>query len=141
MAVPTASGSEAIHSASFEDVCNEGQVIITGEQHHIYTVLSVIVQCVGVHASANTIELYLVGYDSNGGTSAQSIHLAKWTGVANETFVFSDRFSFFGYEPSSNSQAARVAQAGSTAQQLQIYTPNTDCKIDCHVSFIDQNWS
>ena len=141
MAVPTASGSEAIHSASFEDVCNEGQVIITGEQHHIYTVLSVIVQCLGVHASANLIELYLLGYDSNGGASGQACHLARWTGVVNETFVFNDKFSFFGYEPSSNSQAARVAQAGSVAQQLHIYSPNTDCKFDCHVTYIDQNWT
>jgi len=140
MAVPTASGSEALHSASFEDVNNEGQVLIHGVKHHIYTVLSVIVQCMGVHASANQIELYLVGYDSNGGTSAQPIHLAKWIGVLNETYVFNDKFSFFGYEPSSNSQAARVAQAGTTAQQLQLYSPNTDCKFDCHITYIDQNW-
>lgn len=141
MALPTGSGTETIHSALFEDIISTPVDLITGVQHHVYTVLSVIVCVQAVHASANQITFNLVGYDSKAGASGETITLAVWDGVLNETFVWNDKFSFNGYEPSSNTQAARAAQAGSTAQKLQIDTEDSSCKIDVTVTYIDQDWS
>ena len=52
MAIPNASGVEVIRTALFEDVVNVNQKIIIGEQHHIYTILSVTAFCVAVDATA-----------------------------------------------------------------------------------------
>ena len=141
MAVPTGSGTETVHSGLFEDIISTPFDLITGVQHHVYTVLSVIVCCRAVHASANQITFKLVGYDSKAGASGENIILALWDGVLNETFVFNDKFSFNGYEPDANTQIARAAQAGSAAQKLQISTEDSSCKIDVAVTYIDQDFS
>ena len=141
MAVPTGSGTETVQSVLLEDVNASQVTIIQGVQHHIYTVLSVTVNCRSVHASLNSIALYLKGYDSHAGTTDQYVYLANWIAVQDETFVWNDKFSFFGYEPSSNTQAARAAQAGSAAQKLQLNTAHADCKVDITCTFIDQDWS
>tara|TARA_R100001082_G_C4352078_1_gene155012 strand:+ start:302 stop:733 length:432 start_codon:yes stop_codon:yes gene_type:complete len=143
MAVPTGSGTETLHSALFEDVANSAVDLITGVQHHIYTVLSVTARCVGVDSSTSnrTVYLYITGYDSTAGASAQTIYLANWQAVDGETFVWNDKISFFGYEPSSNTQSARAAQAGSTAQYLKMLTADADTKLDVTCTYIDQDWS
>ena len=141
MAVPTGSGTETVHSALFEDIISTPVDLITGVQHHVYTVLSVIVCCRAVHASANQIGLKLIGYDSLAGTSGENIILAIWDGVLNETFVWNDKFSFNGYAPNANTQIARAAQAGTDAQKLQIDTEDSSCKIDVTVTYIDQDFS
>ena len=141
MAVPTGSGPETVHSALFEDIISTPVDLITGVQHHVYTVLSVIVCCRAVHASENEISFNLVGYDSKAGASGENIVLAVWQGALNDTFVWNDKFSFNGYEPNANTQIARAAQAGSVAQKLQIGTEDSSCKIDVTVTYIDQDWS
>ena len=141
MAVPTGSGTETVQSVLLEDVNASQTTIIEGVQHHIYTVLSVTINCRSVHASSNDMALYLKGYDSAAGESDQYIYLANWVGVLDQTFVWNDKFSFFGYEPSSNTQAARAAQAGSTSQKLQLNTSNAACKVDITCTYIDQDWS
>ena len=76
------------------------------------------------------------------GASAQNNHLFRVQAMpAHSTFVFNDKFSFFGFEPSSNSAAARVAQASSTPQYLKIATEEANMKIDVTVTYIDQDWS
>lgn len=140
MALPTGPGTETIHSALFEDIISTPVDLITGVQHHVYTVLSVIV-CTRAVGSYNEITFKLVGYDSKAGASGENIILALWQGVVGETFVWNDKFSFNGYEPSSNTQVARAAQAGSTAQKLQISTEDSSCKIDVTVTYIDQDFS
>jgi hypothetical protein len=140
MALDTSAGTETLHSALFEDVNTTPVSLITGVQYHIYTVLSVTARKVGNSGTSNNVSLHFTGYDSTAGTSAQPIELAYWTAATTgETFVFNDKFSFNGYEPSSNTQAARAAQAGSVAQYLKIYTSHADCKLDVTVTFIDQN--
>ena len=143
MAIPSGSGTETIHSVLMEDVSSTTQTLITGVQHHIYTVLSITIRTVGVHATAgnNDVNIYLTGYDSVAGASGENINLLNYTAVNKNTFVWNDKFSFFGYEPSSNTQVARAQQAGSTPQYLKIETGHADCKIDVTCTFIDQDWS
>jgi len=139
MALNTSAGTETLHSAHFEDVNTATVSLITGVQHHIYTVLSVIVRKVVNSGTSNDVTLFFTGYDSNAGTSAQTLHIAMWELGSEETYVFNDKFSFNGYEPSSNTQAARAAQAGSVAQYLKLTTSHADCKVDVTVTYIDQN--
>ena len=143
MAVPTGGGTETIHSVLMEDVNATTQTLITGVQHHIYTVLSITIRTVGVHAttSNNDVNVYLVGYDSVAGATGENINLLNYTAVNKNTFVWNDKFSFFGYEPSSNTQLARAAQGSNTPQYLKIETGHADCKIDVTCTFIDQDWS
>lgn len=139
MALVTSAGTETLQCAFFEDVDDTAVSLITGVQHHIYTVVSVIARKVSNSGSSNNVDLYFTGYDSNAGDSGVTIYLAKWEMGSEETFVFNDKFSFNGYEPSSNTQAARAAQAGTTAQYLKILTSHADCKVDVTVTYIDQN--
>ena len=83
----------------------------------------------------------LTGYDSAGSASAQVINVFQYTPVVGETFVYNDKFSFFGYEPSSNTQAARAAQAGSAAQHLYILTGGSGTAVDVVCTFIDADFS
>ena len=139
MAIARGAGTEIIRTAMFEDVAGAGtKNLIIGEQHHIYTVLSIVMYTVN---AAGYIDLMLNGYDSNGGTTAQDIVILSRTLVAAETFVWNDKFSFFGYEPSSNTQLARAAQGSNTPQYLKVETGSTDCKVDVTCTFIDQDWS
>ena len=50
MAVPTGSGTETLHSHMFADV-DAPQTLIYGVQHHVYTVLSVIIHCNALDAT------------------------------------------------------------------------------------------
>ena len=139
MALVTTAGTETLHSALFEDINTSAVSLITGVQHHIYTVLSVIVKKVSNSGTSNDIALYITGYDSTAGASGETISLARVDLASEETFVFNDKFSFNGYEPNANTQAARALQAGSTAQYLKIETSHADCKVDVTVTYIDQN--
>ena len=141
MAVPTGSGTETIHSGLFEDVNSSATSIITGVAHHIYTVLSVIVCCKGVHASTNDVHLRISGYDRVQPLTASDITLAIWTATLNSTFVWNDKFSFFGSEPAANTQVGAAAQGTATAQYLKISTDASACKVDVTVTFIDQDWT
>ena len=144
MAIPTGSGTETIHSVLMEDVSATTQTLITGVKHHIYTILSITLRTVGVHSTAgsnNDVNVYLTGYDSVAGASGENINLLNYNAVNKSTFVWNDKFSFFGYEPSSNTQLARAAQGSNTPQYLKIETGSTDCKVDVTCTFIDQDWS
>jgi len=141
MAVPTGSGTETLHSSLFEDVANSAQSIITGVQHHTYSVLSILMNCTGMHEDTNDVRVYLVGYDRTAGASAQEIQLLRWDANLYETFTWNDRFSFFGKEGGANTQAGAAAQAGSAVQYLKVVTGHADCKVDVTCTYIDQDWS
>ena len=93
------------------------------------------------------INLNVTGYDSNGGTTAQEIVLLSRTIVAGETFVWNDKFSFNGYEPTNftgpmddtTKQNAIADQGSSVAQKLRIYLSNASADLDIIVTYIDQN--
>ena len=151
MAIRNGSGGEVIRTALFEDVVNVNQKIIIGEQHHIYTILSVTAFCVAVDATAanNVFNLTIMGWDSLGGATEQRIFLARQQLAIDETFVWNDRVSFYGTEPSGFSgtlndatkQDLLQAQGTTTYQWAECWTEDADCKVDVTVSFIDQDWS
>ena len=145
MAIARGAGTEIIRTAMFEDVAGAGtKNLIIGEQHHIYTVLSVLMYTVN---AAGYIDLMINGYDSNGGTTAQDIVILSRTLVAAETFVWNDKFSFNGFEPTNftgpmddtTKQNAIADQGSSVSQKLNIYLSNSSADLDIIVTYIDQN--
>ena len=74
MAIARVAGTEILRAHHFEDM-DQATVIIVGVQHHIYTVLSLIVCARALDSTTDTAQLYLTGYDSHSGASAQNIHI------------------------------------------------------------------
>ena len=151
MAISRGAGTEIIRSISLEHVTNIATPLIVGVQHHIYTVLSVIVYNETIAVAGTQNVMYLnTAFDAYGGASGQAVYIFnQTTGAVKETFVWNDKFSFNGFEPnwSGASGAMTTAaeqdliadQGGSTAQSLMIYSSNDNNKIDVHCTFIDQN--
>jgi len=147
MAIARGAGTEIIRSAHFEAITNTGRSLIVGVQHHIYTVLSIIVNARALNASGDFIELYFSAYDSHEGTTAQSHYIFhEGFSAVNQTFVWNDKFSFNGYEPvnftgpmdDATKQDAIADQGSGVAQILKAYG-SASCEFDLHLTFIDQN--
>ena len=146
MAIAQGAGTEIIRSAMFADV-DGGQKLILGEQHQIYTVLSIIVYCNGLNATTDTCIIRMVGWDNHAGAGAAEPVLCLANPQANETWVWNDKFSFNGYEPTGMSgtlsttaeQTALAAQGGSVAQSLEVSPTHTDDDYDIFITYIDQN--
>ena len=62
MAIVRTAGTEIIRTAYFEEVANTDQKIIIGEQHHIYTVLSIVLM--SITYTAGSVYIYFKGYDA-----------------------------------------------------------------------------
>jgi len=152
MAIARGAGTEIIRTASFEDIVNNAaskNTLIMGEQHHIYTVLSVIIYCVSVASTKSTAYMHLIGYDANGCDSGQNIQILEQPMSATETFVWNDRFSFNGTEPtdslttpgidSAADQDLIADQATTTPQQLVFYSAASSETFDVSITYIDQN--
>ena len=113
----------------------------------IYTQYSIIVLCTATQAATNKIYFRLKGYDSKGGTTAQEHHIFRYTMVANETFVWNDKFSFNGHEPTDfagpmddvTKQNAIADQGSSVAQFLACSATHTSDACDIGITYIDQN--
>ena len=149
MAVPTGSGTETVHSHLFADVDGD-QTLILGVQHHIYTVLSVVVHCNALNAATDEIVLNLIGYDSHAGSTGGTMTFLKQNIAVGQTFVWNDRFSFNGSEPSdfasggltvAADQIALAAQGTSTAQYLQAQVTNAGDDFDVLVTYIDNDFT
>ena len=149
MAIARGAGTEIIRSAYFEDV-DAVQALIVGEQHHIYTVLSIIVYCAAVDAGTDTAQCYLTGYDSHGGDTAQNVWLFTQNIQVDKTFVWNDKFSFNGFEPTNftgpmddaTKQNAIADQGSSVAQKLMFTMTSADGGGQNYmvgISYIDQN--
>ena len=150
MAIARGAGTEIIRSAHFEDIDN-AQALIIGEQHHIYTVLSIIVCARALDATTDVAQCYLTGYDSHAGETGQSIHIFSHNIQVDETFVWNDKFSFNGYEGAdfasggltiAADQDKLADQAGGAAQKLMFTCTSADDggqDYDVHITFIDQN--
>ena len=145
MAISRGAGTEIIRTAMFEDVAGVGtRDLIIGEQHHIYTVLSVVMYTVN---AGGYINLNVTGYDSYGGTTDQEIVLLSRTLVAAETFVWGDKFSFNGYEPTNftgplddtTKQNAIADQGSGVAQFLACSATHASDLCDIGITYIDQN--
>jgi len=147
MAISRGAGTEIIRCAEFEYIAGSttAQKLIFGVQHHIYTVLSIVV--VSVTATTN-LKCFLVGYDAVGGTTAQYMHYFN-TGAmsADATFVWNDKFSFNGFEPTDfagpmdnlTKQDAIADQGSGVAQYLNADTTHAGDDLDIHITYIDQN--
>ena len=149
MAIVRTAGTEIIRSALFEERTGEGNhTLIYGVQHHIYTVLSVIICTAGISSTAHYARLLLYGYDSFGGSPTQEIKIWQGSIVENTTFVWNDKFSFNGCEPTNFSnpmddatkQDAIADQGQNTAQKLMFYnSAASGSQYDITLTYIDQN--
>ena len=151
MAIARGAGTEIIRAHHFT-IVNANQKLIIGEQHHVYTVLSIVVYCALIDSTTDKIMVRLVGFDSHGGSSAQEPIIFNANPQAGETFVWNDKFSFNGFEPTGASgsfgagdaaadlayQNAIADQGGSAVQSLEAI-PETDANYSITVTFIDQN--
>ena len=147
MAIARGAGTEIIRSIHLEGLGNSSKGLIFGAQHHIYTVLSIIVHATGLNADRDYVLCKLEGYDTLGGTTAQPIHIFHQDMSVNETYVFNDKFSFNGHEPTDFTsgldsivkQDAIADQGSSVAQKLYIVGEHGSDDFDVLCTFIDQN--
>ena len=148
MAIARGAGTEIIRSAHFEDIDSDNEVLIYGVQHHIYTVLSVIIYCETLQASGNYFQLSFTGYDSKAGTTDQAIILMQHDfAAAEETFVWNDKFSFNGHEPvdfagpidSIAKQDAIADQGSAVPQKFRGKSENASDVFEVTVTYVDQN--
>ena len=154
MAISRGAGTEIIRSTTFEDVNDTVCPLIIGEQHHIYTVLSIVLYANSVNTDGSDYAtIYLVGYDSyttgnEAASSAEEIQVGRWLNMTDfTTFVFNDKFSFTGYEPTNftgpmddaTKQNAMADQGSSVAQKLYVKTNHSSTVIDGVCTYIDQN--
>ena len=144
MAISRGAGTEIIRSASFEQVESTAQTLIQGVQHHIYTVLSILFFNTG---GTDKGTLQLIGYDSYTGTTAEEINLFNVECAAGETFIWDNKFSFNGYEPTNftgamdgaDDQDAIADQGSGVAQYLKFFSTSNSTGWDVHITYIDQN--
>ena len=116
MAVPTGSGTETLHSHFFENV-DGTQTLIYGVQHHVYTVLSVIVYCEVLNATTDFGYLQMKGYEAHDTSgSGSTMILARFNPQVGETYVWNDKFSFNGTEPSGTAALSAAVQILIAAQ-------------------------
>ena len=147
MAIARGAGTEILRSINLEDVDSTDRILIFGVQHHIYTVLSIIANATALNADTDFITAYLTGYDSLEGTTAQTINIFKQDMSVAQTYVWNDKFSFNGTEPTdfagpmddATKQDAIADQATSTATLLKIGAEHASDNIDVICTFIDQN--
>ena len=147
MATVRTAGTEIIRSAHFEEIDDTETKLIIGEQHHIYTVLSIIIMAHAKQAAANQLYLYLKGYDSKAGTTATTMRIFEEVMPVAGTYVWNDKFSINGYEPTdftgpmddATKQNAIADQGSSVSQYLYIASQNAADDYDVHITYIDQN--
>jgi len=149
MAIARGAGTEIIRCHHFEAINDTQQELIIGEQHHIYTVLSVIISA-NAATAGDAVYINLTGYDATAGDSAQTnIRVMKWViPAAGDIFVWNDKFSFNGYEPvdfgspplSTAAEQNAIADQGSgIAQKLGMVASDNAVGVEVHITFIDQN--
>ena len=147
MAVPTGSGTETIHSHFFEDV-DAIQTLIYGVQHHVYTVLSIIVYCNALNATTDFGYIQIKTYDNHTSSgSGSTMHLARFNIQVGETYVWNDKFSFNGTEPSGTAvltaavQLLIAAQGTATVQELQFTMTHATDDYNINITYLDQDWT
>jgi len=147
MAIAQGAGTEIIRCASFHD-CSSAtdSIIIMGEQYHIYTILNITLHASGSYTPF-WVQGVIHGYDADNGVSGVNMTVFRQTIVQYETFVWDNKFSFNGAEPTdygssaftSANQTAIAAQAQNTAQYFWIETGSASDSFEAHITFIDQN--
>ena len=148
MAISRGAGTEIIRFAHFADVdADADRNLLIGEQHHIYTILSIIIYCNALNATTDCCFLRSNFYDTITGAQVEAtIFMAN--PQPGETYVWNDKFSFggslptdFGSPPLSTvaEQDAIADQGDSTAQFLHLYCSHASDDYDVNITYIDQN--
>jgi len=146
MAIVRTAGTEIIRSVCMQDV-DGTQELIVGVQHHIYTVLSIILECQAKQAVTNKFKFYLQAWDAHAGSSGETVYIVDSKIQVGETYVWGDKFSFNGYEPTGISGSMNTAaeqdaiadQEGSAVQKLIFTCDNPADNYDIICTYIDQN--
>ena len=152
MAIARGAGTETLRSHIFNAV-NGTQKLIIGEQHHIYTVLSITIYTIALNASTDTCGVRFVCWEGHAGTTVGEPVLFKANPQVGETYIWNDKFSFNGYEPvnfgtnsitaaplsAADQQDAIADQGSSVAQELRLFTQNGADSGHITVTYIDQN--
>ena len=153
MAIARGAGTEVLRTQHFEYVASNQTdlVLIHGVQHHIYTVLSIIVH---YHTQNDPLLCWLKAANCTGeGTfSAQQIRIFKTQPTSgnmpvDETFVWNDKFSFNGTEgtaftgtiDSAADQNLIADQATTTSQYLRCTKGHNNDQWHLNITYIDQN--
>ena len=149
MAISRGAGTEILRCYAGDDLDSSSRIIIKGVQHHIYTVLNITVYANAIQAAGNYCRSFLYGYDSIGGTANASIIIFRQDMQLYQTFVWNDKFSFYGGQPvdfagplddaTKQNALADQNEASATAQQLYLDTEHADDNFHVLCSFIDQN--
>ena len=150
MAIARGAGTEIIRCVNLTDMDASGwHSLIIGEQHHIYTVLSIVVFAHYMAVNGGALQLRLVGWDAKNATSGTVIQLLEHPMNESETFVWDNKFSFNGYAPvdwgsdamdSIADQNAIADQGHATAyQSLQCLAGHTNDEMHVVCTYIDQN--
>ena len=147
MAIARGAGTEIIRSIHLNDVDTSATNLIYGVQHHVYTVLSIICFASAVQTAGNFVHCYILGYDALQGTTGQVINVFKEDMSVNQTYVWNDKFSFNGTEPTDFTgplstaahQDAIADQATSTRQILKIVSEQANDNFQVHFTYLDQN--
>ena len=75
MAIARGAGTEILRSIHLNDLDSTATNLIYGVQHHIYTVLNIIVYAATIQAAGNWVRCYITGYDALQGTSQEVINV------------------------------------------------------------------
>ena len=147
MAIARGAGTEIIRTAHFGGVDSTATQMIIGVQHHIYTVLSIVVMATSVQAAGNYVDVFFDAFDSKGAASGADIKIFRQAMNGTETFVWNDKFSFNGHEPvdfsatldSIAKQDAIADQGSSVAQKLRVVAEHASDSFEVTCTYIDQN--
>ena len=146
MAIARGAGTEIIRTVHFENVVDTEMCLIFGEQHHIYTVLSIIVYSVYSNSANNPAHCWVRAWDSRSGDANQDMIIFKQGLSTAQTFVWNDKFSFNGHGPTGISGATNtvaeqdaIADQGGTVQKLFARSEHSSDNYDFHCTYIDQN--
>ena len=147
MAIARGAGTEILRVWMGDDVDTTAQIMVKGVQHHIYTILSITAYAAAVQAAGNWIASFIYGFDAVGGTASQNIYVFKEDMSVEQTYVWNDKFSFNGFEPTdfagpmddATKQDAIADQGSSVATLLKIGAEHASDNIDVTCTYIDQN--
>ncbi len=147
MAIARGAGTEIIRTIHADDIDSTVTNLIVGIQHHVYTVLSIVFHTATWQAADNYVKCYLQAYDSKVGATNQEIIIFQQDMSVQQTYVWNDKFSFNGTEPTDFTgplstaamQDAIADQGSAVSQQLRIVTEHADDAGHVTVTYIDQN--
>lgn len=147
MAIARGAGTEIIRNVWFHDMDATEQELIIGVQHHIYTVLNIVIHCRALNAVSDSMVLAInPGWDAKAGASG-TIRILNEVIPVNGTFTFNDKFSFNGTMPTGISgamntvaeQDAITDQGSTTAQKLTAVATHASDNFVIGITYIDQN--